>query len=59
MDEQVAQKYGDNKQFIVILYKESLTFESKNSIISKNLNQLNNCWSHSLERKDLVRKKSL
>ena len=42
MDEEMAQKNGDKKkQFIVILYKKILILDSKNYIISINLNQSN------------------
>ena len=41
------------------MYKQSLTFESENNIISINLNQSNNGPLHSLKRKDLVYTESL
>ena len=43
MNEQIGYKSGDTIQFIMKIYKQSLIFESKNNIISINLNQPNNC----------------
>ena len=52
MDEKAAYKNGDNKQFIVNLYKKSLIFESKNHFISIKLDQSNNCCLYYLKAKN-------
>ena len=41
-------------EIISSLYKKRLIFDRNDNIISKNLNQSNNCCSFSLKNKDLV-----
>ena len=49
MNGEIAQKNRDNKKFIIILYKQSLIFDSKNDIISITLNQSHNCCLYFLK----------
>ena len=34
MDEKIAEKNGNNKQFLTILYEQSLNFQKKNNILA-------------------------
>ena len=59
MNKQIAQKNGDNKQFIVILYEQSIIFEARNIIININVNCSNKGCLYFLENKSLICMKSL